>query len=465
MTGSTLGQRTLADQRELLSCAEITPSELIESTFAQIDTIEPGTNAYISLRRDEAVREAKLLERDGARDDQPLWGIPISIKDNIDVRGLPTTAGAPTLRQNRPSQDAYVVDRLRAAGAIIVGKCNMHEFAFAAPNPEFGPVTNPWNPHLTVGGSSSGSAAAVSANMCAGSIGTDTGGSIRIPASFCGVVGLKPTFGLINRRGVVPVSRTLDHVGPFARTVDDVAILLAALTDRQPRTLDPRTSVNAGVYGMRLGTLSHVVLGEVVPEVFATYAHVCSELENAGARLQEVAIPDLELARSVFRVIATAELAEQQHDAFVMRRSDFGKELASFLEAGEALSAVDYLRARRLRILFCAALKTTFKDIDCLVLPTVPVPPYREGNSTVTVNCVKIDAIKAMTQYTTLFNLSGYPAVSVPVAIAPDNAPIGMQVVGRRGGDLIVLRTARSIEQFRPSTWSGPPLVGDEVVP
>lgn len=472
MTTSDLSRLDLMDVVAVLRQRKATAVEVLDATLSNIERFDPHLHAYIHVL--EGAARAQAAESDAAlRRGGPLGllcGVPVSVKDNIAVKGTATTAGSPILLDSVAPEDAGVTRRLRAHRAVLVAKCNMHELAFAAPNHLFGSVRNPWAPDLTVGGSSSGSACAVSACMCAASIGTDTGGSIRIPASFCAVVGLKPTFGVVDRSGVISVSMSLDHVGPLARTVRDVTLVFLATHDSTPNDgMDAAqrylAEVESGVRGLKLGYAPAEVLDPLDSTVADAYEEVLAGLAAEGVILHTVHLPPLDLARSVFRVIATAELAEQERQRFARRKHEYGHELQDFLDDGETIPAIDYIRALRIRTLLTTRLLEAMRGLDAIVLPTVPVPPYPEGQATTRINGIPQDSIKVMTQYTTLFNLTGCPALSVPAVLSDDRFPIGIQVASQPGNDQMVLRVGRAWERLAEPGLNTTPTLLRESLP
>lgn len=429
---------------------EVSPVEAVEATLAQIARLEPRLNAYITILDDEALAAARRLGSAGdSGSGRPLWGLPIAVKDNIATAGVRTTAGSGALRDYIPSADAEVARRLRQNGAIMIGKANLYEFAFAAPHPLYGPVLNPWDSRVATGGSSSGSACAVSAGLCSASIGTDTGGSIRIPAAFCGVVGLKPTYGAVSCSGVIPVSPSLDHVGPLTRSVHDAALIFEAIRDpvshsRQDGAAD-RT--DDGARGLRLGVVPDAELGDITPEVAAAYEAAQTVLAAQGATISEIALPRFDVARSVMRILATVDLAEQERSRLHRHPKAYGDELRDFLASAAAVPAVAYRRAGRIRELFRAGARAAFDAVDGVLLPTVPIPPFTLGATSVSLNGRQQDTIKLMTQFTTLFNVVGYPAISIPASVPAGSLPIGIQIVARPHEEATLFRIGLAYER------------------
>jgi aspartyl-tRNA(Asn)/glutamyl-tRNA(Gln) amidotransferase subunit A len=454
--------RPLSEVSELVRSRELSPVELTEATLRRIERLNPELNCYLSVAGELALSRAAHLTSalvDGTYLG-PLHGIPVSLKDNVATVDLPTTAGSTLLEGWRPSRPAAVVQVLERTGAIVVGKTHMFEFAYGAAHARYGEVRNPWNVGYSCGGSSSGSAAALAAGLCHGSIGTDTGGSIRIPASFCGVVGFKPTYGVVSRAGVIPVSSNLDHVGPMARTVRDVTLLFEAIADASsrvgtPASTDLLSQIEQGVEGMRIGVPERQRSERIDPEVRSAVDRGLSALEQSGAELREVGIPDLLRAETVMWVITSAEAAEY-HDSFLRDRPDELHPLVlELLRRGQLVPATDYVHAQRARQVMVEQMREVFTDVAVLVLPTTAIPAFPLGADTVTINGREEHVQPAMNRYTPLFDLTGGPALSLPCGFTGAGLPIGMQVAGPAFGDATVLRVARAYE--RVADWPARP--------
>lgn len=461
MNEEDLCLRPLAEVAEMIRTRKLSAVAITEAVLRRIEQLGPKLNCYVSVLWEQALHHAELADRmlqDGTCLG-PLHGIPIALKDNIATAGTRTTAGSPILQDWIPKISATVAERLLAAGAIIVAKANLYEFAYGAPHPKFGATHNPWSLDHTCGGSSSGSAAAVLAGLGYGSLGTDTGGSIRIPAAFCGVVGLKPTYGLVSRAGIIPVSYNLDHVGPLARTVRDVAILLDAIDGEDPRdrttvrqtVRDYTSKIEAGVSGLRLGVLSPQVSELIDSEVRAAVDQACATLEGEGASLGEVKLPDLTQARTVMWAIAGPEAAEYHRPYLSGRAEEYHPIVRTLLEIGQFIPATEYVHAQRVRQRMIEEVRSAFADIDALVLPAVPVPAYRIGQQTVHIDGHEEDVLAVVTRYTALFNLTGQPALVVPCGFSSTGLPIGLQITGKAFDEATVLRVGRAYE--RSTNW------------
>lgn len=454
--------RPLTEVSELVRRRELSPVELTEATLRRIERLNPEINCYLSVAGELALRRAADLTSrlvDGTYLG-PLHGIPVSLKDNVATVDLPTTAGSPLLDGWRPARPATVVQVLGDSGAVVIGKCHMFEFAYGAAHARYGEVRNPWNVGYSCGGSSSGSAAALAAGLCHGSIGTDTGGSIRIPASFCGVVGFKPTYGLVSRDGVIPISSNLDHVGPMARTVRDAALLFQTIAGGEasgqlvntPASRALMSQLENGVDGMRIGIPERQASECIEPEVRSAVDRALQVLEQYGAQLREVKIPDLARAETVMWVITSVEAAEHHRTLIRNRPDEFHPLVLELLRRGELVPATEYVHAQRVRQRMIEQVREVFTDVDVLVLPTTAITAFPIGSDTVMIDDREEHVQPAMNRYTPLFDLTGGPALSLPCGFTSTGMPIGMQVAGPAFGDATVLQVARAYE--RVTDWA-----------
>ncbi len=462
MTGqSQLAFFSISDLAALVRKKKVSPVELLDAVLARIERLNPQLNAFITVAADTARAEAKHAEREIARGRWrgPLHGIPISLKDNIATRGLRTTAGSKILAQNIPDQDATVVRRLRRAGTVIVGKTNMHEFAYGVTteNPHYGPTRNPWRTERIPGGSSGGSAAALAAGLCFASVGTDTGGSIRIPASLCGVVGLKPTFGRVSVHGTVALSPTLDHVGPLARTVADAAIMLRAIAGRDPcdattlalPSLRLPENLKSLPKRLRLGLPRDYFFDRVDAEVQRAVLQAVKHFERRGAEIVEVALPSLVASVEPSNHIALAEAAHYHRRMgwFPGRAGDYGEDVRKRLEMGAETRAVDYLRAFETQQRVRAEFDCAFALVDAILAPVTPVPAPQLGQKMLSLGGEEEPVRAALLRLCRPENLAGLPAVSVPCGFTREGLPVGMQIIGPHCDEEIVLRLALAYEQ------------------
>ncbi len=416
----------------------------VSDAFARIAEQNPALNAFITIFESEAMEQARALDDElrHGRSRGPLHGRTISLKDLIDVKGIPTTAASRVRAGHVARADAVLVTRLREAGAVIIGKTNLHEFALGTTSDEsaFGPVHNPRDTSRSPGGSSGGSAAAVAAGMGWASIGTDTGGSIRIPASACGVVGLKPSFGEIPMTGVVPLSVSLDHVGPIARTVADARAVYDVLSGSAAHP-SPRA-----VGTLRLGKLGGYFLEKLDGEVRARFEEALSRLTHLGATIVEPNLGRLPDIGATYVNVVLPEAFAFHAEALERAPEAFAQSVRSRLEMGRTISRDDYVRAQSDRALLRTAVDKALLQSDALVLPTLPVPPQRIGTATVRVGSVEEPLRPITLRLTQLFNLTGHPAISLPCGETREGLPCGLQLVGRRQHTPDLLDIALSCE-------------------
>jgi len=433
--------------------------ELTQHLLERIREWNPRLNAYITVCEDQALQvakqaEAELCAKRKRRDRGPLHGIPISLKDNIYTKDVRTTGGSKILKDFVPLHDAPVVAALKQAGAVILGKTNMHEFAYGVTteNPHYGPARNPWDLQRIPGGSSGGSAVALAAGLCYGSIGTDTGGSIRIPASLCGVVGLKPGLGRVNPEDVIPLSPTLDFVGPLARSAQDAAYLLDPIFVRGRK--EPRFLLGKVIPRQRKVNLGipKEFFGDVVDaEVQKTFANALRLLEKQGARLIEISFPQMAETEDAGNQIAWAEATVYHQEAgwYPERSEEYGEDVRTRLELGSKVTAVSYLRAREFREKFKAAFHETFaaNELDALVTPTTPIAASRIGEETVSIGGKSHPVRALLLRLNRPANLVGAPAISVPCGLTRDKLPVGLQLIGDWTEESLLLEIASRFER------------------
>ena len=424
-------------------------TQRITETLERIADRNPSLNAFITVLEAAAMAQAHVLDAElrQGRSRGPLHGLPISIKDLIDVAGVATTA-ASRLRLGHIAQaDATVVSRLRDAGAVIIGKCNLHEFALGITNEEsaFGPARHPRDPNRSPGGSSGGSAAAVAAALGWASIGTDTGGSIRIPAAACGVVGLKPTFGEIPTHGVVPLSVSLDHVGPLAASVRDAWMLFGVLNNSGSL---PASTAPASVTELRLGRLGGYFEELLDAGVRRMFSNAVDRLRDAGASVHDVRIPDAPRIAETYVNVALPEAFAFHATNLETHREEYSDGVRQRLEMGRHVSSETYADAQRMRGKFRESIDAVLARCDVLVLPTLPVPAPMIGADTVDIDGVAKMVRPMMLRLTQLFNLTGHPAISLPCGNTPDGLPCGLQLVGRRQATVDLLAVALSCEPY-----------------
>ena len=427
-----------------LRTRELTALEFTEGCLRRIDELQPRLNAFIHVMTEEARRDAAAADRElaGGRDRGPLHGVPIAVKDIIDVKDTPTTAASRVREGHVAIVDAPVIERLRTAGAVIIGKTNLDEFAFGTTSEHsaFGAVRHPIDPTRSPGGSSGGSAVAVAAGMALAALGSDTGGSIRIPAAACGIVGLKPTLGEISTDGVVPLSRTFDHVGPFTRTVGDARLLHQAMSGSGADA--PRSARDLRL-GIPRGYLTDVLDGDVR----ARFDEATAALRSAGATLTDVSIPHASMTPAVYVHIHSSEGATFHARTLDSEPDRYTPVVRMRLELGRYVLAQDYLRAMEGRELLRREVDEAFEDCDALVLPTLPIPAPPVGAETMMIGDRPEPVRALMLRLTQLFNVTGHPAISIPCGVTSDGLPVGLQLVGHRNQTQALLSVALVVEQ------------------
>lgn len=452
---------SIVEAAKLLRARKISPLELVEATLDRIAQLNPALNAFITVAADRARHEARSVEREIARGrwKGPLHGIPISLKDNIWTRGVLTTAGSKILKDFIPDADAEVAACLARAGAILIGKTNLHEFAYGitSNNPHFGPVRNPWDRGRIPGGSSGGSAAAVATGMCFASIGTDTGGSIRIPSSLCGTVGLKPTFGLVSVEGIVPLCISLDHAGPIARSVTDVCILLEAIAGAFPKGATPpdHKKLNRALpKKLRIGWPEHYFFERVDAEVRASIDAAAQMFRSMGAQIVRVPMPDL--APALLPATNDIALAEATHyhvsqGYFPARADDYGEDVRKRLGAGTEVTAVNYLRGRAKQPEAVAVFDVAFERVDVILGPTAPIAAPAIGADEIVIGGESETVRSALVRMNRPANFTGHPAISIPCGFTRNGLPVGMQLIGPHWSEARLLAIAAAYESA--TTW------------
>jgi len=469
MNDTGLAFASIEEIGKLFRKRKLSPVELTKLMLARIERLNPKLNAYITVTTELALAQAKRAEselsaprgRKGHRDRGPLHGIPISLKDNIYIKGIRTTAGSKILRDFIPRHDAPVVVMLKEAGAVLLGKTNMHEFAYGVTsnNPHYGPVRNPWCAERIPGGSSGGSAAAVAAGLCYGSIGTDTGGSIRIPASLCGITGLKPTWGRISCEGIVPLSPAFDCAGPLARTVGDAAALagvLYARVGRQPNLARPST-LRAGPGKFCLGIPRQLFFDALSLEVRNAFDVAVRDLCRAAVTTKDISIPLLDETEDAGNHIAWTEAAlyHQQQGYFPARSAEYGDDVRSRLEMGCQVPAVDYLRALEIQKQFFQQLHMALAeaDVDAIVFPSTAIEAPLLNQETSRIGAHEYSTRALLLRHNRPANLAGVPAVSVPCGFTRSGLPIGLQIMAGVSSEPILLRIAKIFERARPQNF------------
>ena len=472
MNDTDLAFASIEEVGKLFRKRKLSPVELTKLMLGRIERLNPKLNAYITVTAELALAQAQKAElelfaprgRKGHRDRGPLHGIPISLKDNICTKGIRTTAGSKILKDFVPKEDAAVVGQLREAGAVLLGKTNMHEFAYGVTsnNPHYGPVRNPWDPSRIAGGSSGGSAAAVAAGLCYGSIGTDTGGSIRIPASLCGISGLKPTWGRISCQGIVPLSPALDCAGPLARNVGDVATLTGILYSRVGResNMAKLSTWRADARKFCLGIPRQLFFDALSSEVRSAFDAALRELSRAHVTTIDISIPLLDETEDAGNHIAWTEatLYHRQQGYFPARAAEYGDDVRSRLEMGNRVLAVDYLRALEMQRQFVQQLHLALveADVDAMVFPSTAVEAPRLDQETIRFGTREYPARALLLRHNRPANLAGVPAISLPCGSTRSGLPIGLQLMAGVSSEPILLRIAKVFERSQPPHRSPP---------
>jgi aspartyl-tRNA(Asn)/glutamyl-tRNA(Gln) amidotransferase subunit A len=455
----------LSEAADLIRSKSLSPVEYTEALIARVERHDGALNAFLRFTPDIALADARRAETEivAGQWRGPLHGVPYALKDIIDYAGLPTTGHSAILKDSIAPCDAFVTQKLRAAGGVFMGKLSTHEFAIGGPcfDLPWPPARNPWHRDHFCGGSSSGSGAATAAGFVPVALGTDTGGSVRNPASMCGVVGMKPTYGMVSRRGVFPLAYSLDHVGPLTRTVRDNAIVLDLLAGHDPH--DPGSAVNdshgaasqigRSIEGLRIGVLRHFYTEDMVadPEMAAAIEQAVATLAGLGARVSEVRTAPLQQYAACNRILLLAE-AYSIHQKWLRERpQDYGDLTRERIFPGAFVSGADYVNAMRMRAKFAAAFHQLFDDVDVIVTASAHDPACR------------IDDPKAVEftyarQARAPFNLTGSPALAVPAGFSANGLPLGIQIVGRPHGEAMVYRVADAYETATGWTQRHPPM-------
>jgi aspartyl-tRNA(Asn)/glutamyl-tRNA(Gln) amidotransferase subunit A len=449
---------TILEAARLLRAKKVSSEELVEQSLQRISELNPKLNAFITVMDESARKAARLADQELARggNHSPLLGIPIAVKDVFKTRDVRTTAGSKLFADHIPDHDAAVVERLAAAGGILMGKNNLHELAYGitSNNPHFGAVRNPHDPSRIPGGSSGGSGAAVAADMVFAAIGTDTGGSIRIPASYCGVVGLKPTYGRVSRFGVLPLDFSMDHMGPLTRSVSDAAIVLSAIAGYDPR--DDTSSrrpldhyeplpVSPSLSGVRIGMPVNFGLDHTSPAVADAIRRAAVLAEGLGGRIAEVRLPDMDALNVIGQVTLLAE-ASAVFTPHLDERGSFGEDVFALLQQGRLIAATDYVNAQRLRRLKCEEFRAVWREADVLITPATPISAPKIGETTVEVGDRQEEVRLASTRLTRGFNVLGLPAISIPCGKDAAGLPLGMQIIAPAFEESRLLRVAAALE-------------------
>ncbi|WP_405834559.1 amidase [Streptomyces sp. NBC_00105] len=444
---------------------QLSPVELVDSVLERIERVEPRLRAYVGVTAENARKAAREAEHEIAtgRCRGPLHGIPMGLKDLIDVAGTPTSASSRVRAGHRAQTDSTVAARLTAAGAVLLGKTHTHEFAYGLTTPQ---THNAWDLDRVAGGSSGGSAVAVASGSATFALGTDTGGSIRVPAALNGVVGLKPTYGLVPRHGVTSLSWSLDHVGPITRTVQDAALVLSALAGHDPRdpaslappAVDYRPAGGTSLAGLRIGVPRTYYFDHVDPEVEAAVRRAVDDLQALGARLVDVEIPMTRYVRATQWGLMVPEATAYHEDTLRTVPELYQADVRVLLEAGALMPAGDYLRAQRSRTLMQQEWARMLQQVDVIAAPAVPATAVPAGQETITWADGTAEGVPdAYVRLSSPANITGVPSLSLPVGHDAAGLPIGMQLLGRPLGENELFRVGHAYEQTRPAHGHGRP--------
>jgi aspartyl-tRNA(Asn)/glutamyl-tRNA(Gln) amidotransferase subunit A len=469
MSALDLTALSIAEAARQIERRTVSPVELTRAYLERIRRLDGTFGAYMTLLESEALAAAAAAEREimagGLRG--PLHGIPIALKDLIQTRGIRTTCGSTIFKDWVPAADATVVRRLAEAGAVLLGKLQLHEFAFGPTgvNPHYGTPKNPWDRARMPGGSSSGSAVAVAARLAAGALGTDTGGSVRIPASLCGIVGLKATYGRVSRTGVLPLAWSLDHIGPMTRTVADAALMLQVLAGPDPDdpstaalpVPDLRAALHGQVRGLRVGLPREMFFAHLDPDVDAGLTAAVRTLEDLGAAVEQVSLPGMDDASAATFAIIAAESMAYHGPLLRKHGASYGADVRTRLLAGQFVLATQYVNAQRFRQVIRGGVDAALARVDALFVPTTPIPAPPIEERETTVDGITQDVRAWLTRCTRPFNLTGHPALSLPCGLTRAGLPIGLQLVGRMFDEATLIRLGAAFEAVSPLRGKRPP--------
>ena len=470
MQTTELHYLTIAEAAPLIANKRLSPVELTRAHLERIERTDDRLNSFITLLADEALAEASSAESAILAGDYrgPLHGIPIALKDLYYTKGIRTTIGSRIMNDFVPNYDAAVTERFRDAGAALLGKLQMHEFALGvtSENPHHGAAHNPWDIDRITGGSSGGSGSSVAAGQCMAALGSDTGGSIRIPSALCGIVGLKPTFGRVSRHGVFPLAHSLDTVGPMTRSVADAALVMNAVAGYDAR--DPSCAnrpnedftalLGQDIDGLRVGVPQEYFYDVIDHEVRAAVWQAARAFEALGAHVEDCSIPALNDSIAISGAILLTEAAEVHLDNLRRRAADIGGDVRSRLEDGAVTPAITYIKAQRARTEFNRQIAAAMSAHDILLAPAVPVGAPRIDASVVEIGGASESKLALMPRLTRPFNICGIPTVSVPCGFTSDSMPIGMQIAARPFEDALALQAAHAYEQATDWHTRRPPI-------
>lgn len=461
---------SVSELSHLIQKKEISPVEVLEAHLSRIESLEPKLNSFITLLPEQAREDAREAEKEILKGKyrSPLHGIPFGLKDLYYVKGIRNTSGSKIYDHFIPQYDSTVAFKLKEAGAILLGKLNLHPFAYGTTgeNEEYGHMHNPWNLHLIAGGSSGGNGSSVASGECPFAMSSDTGGSIRIPASLCGIVGLKPTYGRVSRYGIVPLAWSQDHAGPMARTVEDCALIMNIVSGYDPQ--DPTSAhlmvpdytqaLKKEIKGIRLGVIKEALELPIESYVKESFWKAVDQLTDLEAIISEVSFPIYHYGSSIASIIQMAEATAYHIELIRKHGLQLFPPVRLRLESGIFISATDYIQAERARTLFYRQSLELFKTVDLLLTPTLPTTAFPIGTTSLKIGEQKVNVVSLLTQYTRPFNLNGFPAITIPCGFSENQLPIGLQIIGRPFDEETVLRTAYAYQQSTDWHLKRPPL-------
>lgn len=454
----------------LIQSREVSPVEVIDAHLSRIQSTDKVLNSFITLLPEQAQAAARRAESEinSGSYRGPLHGIPVGLKDLFNTGGIRTTSGTRLFDNFIPRQDCTVAARFHQAGAILLGKLNMHQLAYGptGENPDYGHMHNPWDPDRFAGGSSGGSGSATAAGQCTITMGSDTGGSVRIPAALCGIVGLKPTYGLVSRHGLTPLSWCMDHPGPMVRTVEDAALTMNAIAGYDPKDIassravvpDYTTALTGDVRGLRIGVPKEYFEVPLDSEVSQVVRKAIDLLGELGASVREVSFPMYQHAQAISGTILMAEAAAYHRELLARDGDKLYPPVRLRLEAGLFITAADYLKAQQARALFNREARDLLQEVDLLAGPVEPVTAPELLSTEVQAGGHTVGTTAALTQYSRPYNITGFPAISVPCGFSDAGLPIGLQLAGRPFEELTVLRAAHAYEQATDWHQRRPPI-------
>lgn len=466
-TGLELCGKTLGEVAGLIKTKSVSPVDLTQAMLERIAALDGRLHSYLTVTTDLALQQARAAEQEISRGAYrgPLHGIPIAVKDLCYTKGIRTTCASKILANWVPDYSATLVERLGAAGAVLLGKLGMTEFALSGYHPSIHPPVNPWAPDRWPGASSSGSAAATAASLCFGSLGSDTGGSIRFPSASCGIVGVKPTYGKVSRYGVFPLGESLDHIGPMTRSVADAAVMLRAIAGFDPR--DPTTrraavpdyldALQDGVKGIRIGVDEQYCTEGVDAQVSKAVLAASSVLEGLGASIREVKVSSINEASEIWYTICAAETAAAHQRWYPSRADDYGPTFRAFLADGVKVSGIDYAKADVTRQVVRRMLDDVLQEVDLLLCPSMPTLPMLLKDFPPDAVLSREGSVPLL-RHTAPFDLAGSPTISVPCGFSAEGLPLSLQLIGRPDEEGLVMQAGHAYEQATEWHKRRPPL-------